>query len=82
MKIAILTNEFPPEIYGGAGVHIGKLVEEYCLLNNREMFFDVFHFGKNNTERKNILRVNPTFVSTEKCNNKSKLFSELVSNHF
>lgn len=80
MKIAILTNEFPPEIYGGAGVHIGKLVEEYCLLNNREMFFDVFHFGKNNTERKNILRVNPTFVSTEKCNNKSKLFSESVSN--
>ena len=25
MRALFLTNEFPPEIYGGAGVHVGEL---------------------------------------------------------
>ena len=25
MRALILTNEFPPQIYGGAGVHVGEL---------------------------------------------------------
>ena len=28
MKIAILTNEFPPNVYGGAGVHVEHLTKE------------------------------------------------------
>ena len=28
MKIAILTREFPPDVYGGAGVHVDFLVRE------------------------------------------------------
>ena len=38
MKAAILTNEFPPEIYGGAGVHVDYLSRElrkYCAVEAR-----------------------------------------------
>lgn len=28
MRIAVLTREYPPEVYGGAGVHVGYLVPE------------------------------------------------------
>ena len=28
MRIAILTNEYPPHIYGGAGVHVDYLSRE------------------------------------------------------
>src|SRR5258705_12347376 len=28
MKVAILTREFPPDVYGGAGVHVDFLVRE------------------------------------------------------
>ena len=27
MKVALLTREFPPEVYGGAGVHVGELAD-------------------------------------------------------
>ena len=28
MRVAILTREFPPDVYGGAGVHVDFLVRE------------------------------------------------------
>lgn len=28
MRIGVLTREYPPEVYGGAGVHVGQLVPE------------------------------------------------------
>ena len=28
MKVAILTREFPPDVYGGAGVHVEYLTRE------------------------------------------------------
>ncbi len=28
MRVAVLTREYPPEVYGGAGVHVGHLVPE------------------------------------------------------
>ena len=28
MKVSILTREYPPHIYGGAGVHVGQLVPQ------------------------------------------------------
>ena len=34
MKIAILTNEDPPYIYGGAGVHVEYLVQELAQLES------------------------------------------------
>jgi len=32
MRVALLTREFPPEVYGGAGVHIGYLARELAGL--------------------------------------------------
>ena len=32
MRIAILTREYPPEVYGGAGVHVTHLVEQLSKL--------------------------------------------------
>ena len=29
MRIAILTNEYPPNVYGGAGVHVEYLTREH-----------------------------------------------------
>ena len=32
MRVAILTREYPPEVYGGAGVHVTHLVEQLAKL--------------------------------------------------
>ncbi|MGI8809671.1 MAG: glycogen synthase [Acidimicrobiales bacterium] len=41
MRVAILTREYPPEIYGGAGVHVTHLVEQLVKLVD----VDVHCFG-------------------------------------
>ncbi len=43
MKITVLTNEYPPHIYGGAGVHVEYLTKELVKLSPGEI--DVFAFG-------------------------------------
>ena len=47
MKITILTNEYPPHIYGGAGVHVEYLTKELVRLNPGEI--DVLAFGDQNS---------------------------------
>ena len=37
MKIALYSNEFPPHIYGGAGVHIDFLSQELAKLAQVEV---------------------------------------------
>ncbi len=46
MKALLLTNEFPPSIYGGAGVHVDYLTRELSKLCD----VDVRCFGDQNTE--------------------------------
>src|SRR6476661_786513 len=41
MRVAVLTREFPPEVYGGAGVHVDFLVREL----RRLVDVDVLCFG-------------------------------------
>ena len=36
MRIAILTNEYPPNIYGGAGVHVEYLTRELARRRGRQ----------------------------------------------
>lgn len=50
MKALILTNEFPPNIYGGAGVHVDYLTRELSKLINVE----VRCFGKQNKKGKTL----------------------------
>ena len=52
MQALILTNEFPPEIYGGAGVHVGELTREL----RRLIELDVRTFGSH-AEQDGALRV-------------------------
>jgi starch synthase len=50
MKIALFTNEFPPNIYGGAGVHIDFLSQELARLGQIE----VRCFGNQQEETKTM----------------------------
>ena len=43
MKITVLTNEYPPHIYGGAGVHVEYLTKEFTNIKAGEI--EVFSFG-------------------------------------
>lgn len=45
MKIAMLTNEYPPHVYGGAGVHVENLVRELSALEGGAHSIEVLCFG-------------------------------------
>jgi glycogen synthase len=45
VKIAFLTNEYPPNIYGGAGVHVEYLTRELAALPGGEHQVQVLCFG-------------------------------------
>ncbi len=45
MKIVLLTNEYPPHIYGGAGVHVEHLSRELSLLEGGKHTVSVYCFG-------------------------------------
>jgi alpha-maltose-1-phosphate synthase len=46
MRVALFTNEYPPHVYGGAGVHVEYLSRELA----REHQVDVFSFGEQREE--------------------------------
>jgi alpha-maltose-1-phosphate synthase len=50
MKIALYTNEYPPNIYGGAGVHVDFLSQELAKLAQLE----VRCFGEQNDQLRNM----------------------------
>lgn len=54
MKIGILTNEFPPNVYGGAGVHVEYLTDEMKKLNNGANKVEVVCFGKQKVREPNL----------------------------
>ena len=47
MKALILTNEYPPNVYGGAGVHVEYLSRELAKLID----VDVRSFGEQDVRR-------------------------------
>ena len=51
MRIAILTNEYPPHIYGGAGVHVEYLVKELLAVDGGAHEVNVCCFGDQREER-------------------------------
>jgi glycogen synthase len=50
VKVLFLTNEYPPHIYGGAGVHVGELSRELAKM----MSVEVRCFGDQRVERENL----------------------------
>ncbi|MBC7643151.1 MAG: glycogen synthase [Flavobacterium sp.] len=79
MKIALFTNEFPPNIYGGAGVHIDFLSQELAKLGQIE----VRCFG-NQDQNKDNLNVIGIDISLNKMidenNQHIKMFHNLSRN--
>ncbi len=54
MRIAILSNEYPPNVYGGAGVHVEYLTQNLALLDNHAHQIDVYCFGHQQEKTGNI----------------------------
>src|SRR6056297_197185 len=54
MKITILTNEYPPNVYGGAGVHVEYLTRELAALEEGAHEVDVLCFGEQDEEHGNL----------------------------
>lgn len=61
MKIGILTNEYPPNVYGGAGVSVENLTDELSKLDDGRHSVKVLCFGEQQEQRANlsVLGVNP-----------------------
>ena len=79
MKIALFTNEFPPNIYGGAGVHIDFLSQELAKLGTVE----VRCFGNQDEHLKNmnILGIQSSLTKMQDENNPHiKMFHNLSKN--
>ncbi|ARA93413.1 glycosyl transferase family 1 [Rhodothermaceae bacterium RA] len=54
MNIAILTNEYPPNVYGGAGVHVEYLTRELAKLDDGAHRIHVFCFGEQRVQQGNL----------------------------
>jgi alpha-maltose-1-phosphate synthase len=54
MRIAIFTNEYPPNIYGGAGVHVEYLARELARPDAGNHAVDVFCFGEQREDHGNL----------------------------
>lgn len=79
MKIALFSNEFPPNIYGGAGVHIDFLSQELAKLGKVEV--RCFGDQNENTSTMNVRGINSCLTKMEdKENQHIKMFHNLSRN--
>jgi len=79
MKIALFTNEFPPNIYGGAGVHIDFLSKELAKLAQVEV--RCFGSQEETTSSMNVLGIQSSLTKPEDGNNPHiKMFHNLSKN--
>ena len=54
MRIAILTNEYPPHIYGGAGVHVEYLTRELSRVEDGNHSLEILCFGDQRSRVGNV----------------------------
>jgi len=54
VRIALLTNEYPPHVYGGAGVHVEYLARELARAEGGRHAVDVLCFGDQREVRGNL----------------------------
>lgn len=83
MKIALLTNEYPPHIYGGAGVHVEYLTRELANLEGAKHEIEVLCFGEQKEKHGNlrVQGIDPKFhfpASADKRH--QKVFDPLLRN--
>ncbi len=78
LRITVLTNEYPPNIYGGAGVHVKYLVRELAKLHQLQ----VYPFGDQRIDLENLSVLGISDVGAPQGTNShfDKLFSTLQRN--
>ncbi len=78
MKIALLSNEFPPHVYGGAGVHVEYLSKELAHIPHNHV--DVYCFGEQAEKHHNlnVHGVQPDFTFPSQNAGNHKLMDTLM----
>jgi len=82
MKIAILTKEYPPNIYGGAGVHVDYLSRELAELEEKKHDVKILCFGKQKESNQNteVLGINTACKVPFQDSRHQKLMDTLLNN--
>lgn len=82
MKITLLTNEYPPHIYGGAGVHVEYLTRELSSLNDGINDISVLCFGdqKSDSDNFRVEGINLNFSFPYRNDRHRKLLGTLFRN--
>jgi alpha-maltose-1-phosphate synthase len=80
MDIVILTNEYPPNVYGGAGVHVEYLTRELARLDGARHTIQVLSFGDQSIQEGNLTvrGVQPNCDIPCQDSRRSKLMDPLV----
>jgi alpha-maltose-1-phosphate synthase len=80
MRIGILTNEFPPNVYGGAGVHVEYLTRELAALDDGRHEVEVVCFGDQHEDLGplHVRGVQPTVAIPAHDPRHAKLFATLL----
>lgn len=82
MKILFLTNEYPPNIYGGAGVHVDHLSRELIRIEEEKLFLEILCFGnqKESDENKHVVGIRGASDSNFNSLKYKKLLDPLYRN--
>jgi starch synthase len=82
MRIAFLTNEYPPHIYGGAGVHAEYLSHELARLDRGKHKINIFCFGnqKEHSANETVEGIHLDFDFPFQDSRHQKLFDTLFRN--
>lgn len=83
MNIALLTNEYPPHIYGGAGVHVEYLTRELANLEGGKHAIEVLCFGEQKEQKGNlkVQGIDPKFNFSAAADPRhKKVFDPLLRN--
>jgi alpha-maltose-1-phosphate synthase len=80
MNIAVLTNEYPPHVYGGAGVHVEYLTRELAALDADRHTVRVLCFGDQHERQGNlhVQGVRPAVELPARDPRHAKLFATLL----
>lgn len=80
MRIGILTNEYPPHVYGGAGVHVEYLTRELAALDAGAHSVDVLCFGDQREDlgRLRVHGIQPPAAIATADPRHAKLFATLL----
>jgi glycogen synthase len=80
MRIATLTNEYPPNVYGGAGVHVDYLTRELAALDGQRHHVQVLCFGdqRSSSATLSVEGVQPPVELSVQEPQHAKLFATLL----